>query len=57
MSTADKQRLLALFQGALHDREVSLRIIAGGDHCCTGHYAQVRDDAVEFFSRVLPPQV
>lgn len=55
VSTADKQHLLAQFEGAGHDREVSLRIIAGGDHCCTGHYAAVRDDAVAFFSRVLPP--
>lgn len=56
VSTADKQHLLAQFEAAAHDREASLRIIAGGDHCCTGHYAAVRDDAVDFFSRVLPPR-
>jgi alpha-beta hydrolase superfamily lysophospholipase len=56
VSTADKQHLLAQFQGAGHEREATLRIIAGGDHCCTGHYAAVRDDAVDFFSRVLPPR-
>lgn len=56
VSTADKQHLLAQLQGAGHDREASLRIIDGGDHCCTGHYAAVRDDAVDFFSRVLPPR-
>jgi alpha-beta hydrolase superfamily lysophospholipase len=56
VSTADKQHLLAQFEAARHDREASLRIIAGGDHCCTGHYSAVRDDAVGFFSRVLPPR-
>jgi alpha-beta hydrolase superfamily lysophospholipase len=56
VSTADKQHLLAAFQSAPHDREASLRIIDGGDHCCTGHYDAVRDDAVAFFSRVLPPR-
>jgi alpha-beta hydrolase superfamily lysophospholipase len=56
VSTADKQHLLAQFEAAGHDREASLRIIAGGDHCCTGHYDAVRDDAVAFFSRVLPPR-
>jgi alpha-beta hydrolase superfamily lysophospholipase len=56
VSTADKQHLMAAFQSALHDSEASLRIIEGGDHCCTGHYDAVRDDAVAFFSRVLPPR-
>lgn len=56
VSTADKQHLLATFKAAPHAREASLRVIAGGDHCCTGHYDAVRDDAVEFFSRILPPQ-
>jgi alpha-beta hydrolase superfamily lysophospholipase len=56
VSTADKQHLLAQFEAAGHDREASLRIIAGGDHCCTGHYDAVRDDAVAFFSRVVPPR-
>lgn len=54
VSTADKYRLLATFEAAPHVREASLRVIAGGDHCCTGHYEAVRDDAVGFFSRVLP---
>jgi alpha-beta hydrolase superfamily lysophospholipase len=56
VSTADKHHLLAALQAAAHDREASLRVIAGGDHCCTGHYGAVRDDAVGFFSRVLPPR-
>lgn len=56
VSTADKQHLLAQFEAAGHPREASLRIIAGGDHCCTGHYDAVRSDAVDFFTRVLPPR-
>lgn len=56
VSTTDKQHLLATFKAAPHAREASLRVIAGGDHCCTGHYDAVRDDAVEFFSRTLPPR-
>lgn len=56
VSTADKQHLLDAFTAGAHDREVSLRVIAGGDHCCTGHYDAVRDDATGFFSRVLPPR-
>ena len=56
VGTADKQRLLAAFEGAGHAREASLRIIAGGDHCCTGHFDAVRADALAFFSRALPPR-
>ena len=45
----------------LHDRlvelghapYVSLEIVPGGDHCCTGHAAMVRTDLAEFFSRHL----
>jgi dienelactone hydrolase len=45
----------------LHDRlvqfgrapEVSLAVIPGGDHCCTGHAAEIRADLTEFFSRRL----
>lgn len=53
VSTADKEWLLARLQEAPHRREASLRIIDGGDHCCTGHSATVRDDAVSFFQRCL----
>lgn len=35
--------------------EASLRVIPGGDHCCTGHFDTVRDDAVGFFSETLLP--
>jgi hypothetical protein len=32
---------------------VSLEIIPGGDHCCTGHAATIRADLTAFFSRYL----
>lgn len=53
VDTADKQWLLARLLEAGHDREASLRIIEGGDHCCTGHFDAVRDDAISFFQRTL----
>lgn len=53
VDTADKHWLLERLQEAGHPREASLRIIAGGDHCCTGHFDAVRDDALEFFTRTL----
>ena len=55
VDTADKRWLLARLAEAGHPREASLRIIEGGDHCCTGHFDAVRDDAVEFFTRTLAP--
>jgi pimeloyl-ACP methyl ester carboxylesterase len=53
VATADKQWLLARLSEAPHVREASLRVIEGGDHCCTGHSDTVRDDAVSFFGRCL----
>lgn len=35
------------------DRDHSLRIVEGGDHCCTGHATLVRDDAAAFFAAQL----
>jgi len=55
VDTVDKHWLLARLEEAPHQREASLRIIAGGDHCCTGHFDAVRDDAIEFFTRTLLP--
>lgn len=55
VDTADKYWLLDRLQQAEHDREASIRVIAGGDHCCTGHFDAVRDDAVDFFKRTLLP--
>lgn len=56
VSTADKEHLLGRFEAASHAREASLRIIEDGDHCCTGHFDAVREDAVSFFARVLAPR-
>ena len=56
VSTADKHHLLEQFLSAQHEREASLRVIEDGDHCCTGHFDTVREDALDFFSRVLPPR-
>jgi alpha-beta hydrolase superfamily lysophospholipase len=56
VNTADKRWLLERLLEAPHTREASLRIIAGGDHCCTGHFDAVREDAVSFFRRTLPMQ-
>jgi 2,6-dihydroxypseudooxynicotine hydrolase len=53
VDTADKRWLLERLLEASHAREASLRIIDGGDHCCTGHFDAVREDAVEFFRRTL----
>jgi pimeloyl-ACP methyl ester carboxylesterase len=33
--------------------EASLEIIPGGDHCCTGHAAEIRADLTDFFFRRL----
>ncbi len=53
VDTSDKAWLLARLEEAGHDREASLRIIPRGDHCCTGHFDAVRDDATRFFERTL----
>ncbi len=53
VDTADKRWLLARLEEAGRPREASLRVIEGGDHCCTGHFDAVRDDAVSFFERSL----
>ncbi len=53
VDTADKRWLLARLEEAGHAREASLRVIEGGDHCCTGHFEAVRDDAISFFQRTL----
>jgi alpha-beta hydrolase superfamily lysophospholipase len=53
VSTSDKEWLLARLREAPHQRHASLRVIESGDHCCTGHSAAVRDDAVSFFQGCL----
>ena len=53
VATSDKEWLLARLHEAPHEREASMRVIEDGDHCCTGHFDSVRDDAVSFFRRCL----
>ena len=53
VATSDKVWLMDRLREASHEREASLRVIADGDHCCTGHFDSVRDDAVSFFQRCL----
>ena len=53
VSIPDKEWLrdrLVHFGRAPH---VSLEIIPGGDHCCTGHAARIRADLTAFFQRYL----
>src|SRR5262245_42176365 len=53
VSTADKEGLrdrLLHFGRAPH---VSLEIIPGGDHCCTGYAARIRADLTAFLTRYL----
>jgi len=41
---------------SLHpDQDVSLLVFPDGDHCCTGHALEVRNDGAAFFSRTLLP--
>jgi pimeloyl-ACP methyl ester carboxylesterase len=56
VAVADKEWLLQRLQGFEHDRRLSLRVIEGGDHCCTGHFDTVRDDLVKFFRQELLPR-
>ena len=35
---------------------VSLEVIEGGDHCCTGHAAWIRNDVTAFFRETLAPE-
>lgn len=35
------------------DIDVSMRVIEGGDHCCTGHADEVRKDSAAFFAKML----
>lgn len=53
VAVADKEWLLKSLQEFPHDRHLSLRVIEGGDHCCTGHFDAVREDLVQFFKQEL----
>jgi pimeloyl-ACP methyl ester carboxylesterase len=56
VAVADKEWLLQRLQGFERDRQLSLRVIEGGDHCCTGHFDAVRGDLVQFFKQELLPR-
>ena len=53
VAVADKEWLLQRLQGFAAHRHLSLRVIEGGDHCCTGHFNAVRQDLVQFFKEEL----
>jgi esterase/lipase len=58
VSVADKEWLLQKLGGPMEartgsGRELTLRVIEDGDHCCTGHADSVRQDIVAFFKRTL----
>jgi alpha-beta hydrolase superfamily lysophospholipase len=53
VSTADKEWLRDQLARRRPPRDISLRVIEGGDHCCTAHASDVRTDAVAFFRRAL----
>jgi pimeloyl-ACP methyl ester carboxylesterase len=55
VSIADKEWLLAKLTSLRPGRRASLRLLEGGDHCCTGHAGEVRRDMIEFLSQTLQP--
>lgn len=56
VSVSDKEWLLAKLTSLRPGRSASLRLIDGGDHCCTGHSDVVRSDMIAFFSKTLHPR-
>ena len=55
VSVADKQWLLEKLTSLRPDRTASLRLLEGGDHCCTGHADEVRADMIPYFANALRP--
>jgi pimeloyl-ACP methyl ester carboxylesterase len=55
VSIADKEWLLAKLTSLRPGRSASLRLLEGGDHCCTGHADVVRSDMIAFLSDALRP--
>ena len=53
VSLGDKQWLKSKLQALHPEKEVSMLVFPEGDHCCTGNGAEMRQDAIGFFSRVL----
>ena len=56
VSVSDKEWLLERLTSLRPGRIASLRLIDGGDHCCTGHADMVRSDMIAFFSKTLHPR-
>ena len=56
LSVADKEWLLAKLTSLRPGRSASLRLVEGGDHCCTQHSDVVRSDMIAFFSETLHPR-
>ncbi|MGV8953220.1 MAG: alpha/beta hydrolase family protein [Cypionkella sp.] len=50
---SDKQWVLDTLVALRPGEDLSLKVIPGGDHCCTGNADEVRNDAVRFFARHL----
>jgi len=49
----DKVWLRDKLQELVPGIDVSMKVIEGGDHCCTGHADEVRQDSATFFDRLL----
>jgi pimeloyl-ACP methyl ester carboxylesterase len=56
VSVSDKEWLLAKLTSLRAGRSASLRLVDGGDHCCTRHCDVVRSDMIAFFSKTLHPR-
>ncbi len=55
VSIADKEWLIERLTSLRPGRKASLRLLEGGDHCCTGDADVVRADMIAFFNEVLQP--
>ena len=53
VTTRDKEWLRNNLRSKHTDQEVALKVYDDGDHCCTGHAAEIRRDTAEFFRRTL----
>ena len=56
VSVPDKAWLRDTLIAMKQTRHVSLEVIEGGDHCCTGHAAWIRNDMTAFFRETLAPE-
>lgn len=51
--TRDKEWLRNRLLELHADADVSMKVFADGDHCCTGHAVEMRVDVARFFDRTL----